>query len=128
MTITNSALVRGFEAHIENRPYQDSIGIYLVKHGEGASNYVLPTVLTIQTRNHDLSAMIHEPSLELPRDMVAQIMTGLWRIGIRPVGVTDDSDKVELLKAHVADLREQLKNSTTIIRELNSIIADRPHG
>lgn len=35
-------------------------------------------------------------------------MSAMWKIGIRPHGVTDDSERVLLLKEHVKSLESQI--------------------
>lgn len=132
MTVAVQQL-REFEAFVEPRFYLDELGIYLIRHTPTHTHYVRPVPLTIEAVDRgEATSRQQEPSFSLPRPMTQAMVTALWRVGVRPYSMTDDSDRVRLQEAHIADLRkqldakdEQLKQQHTVIRELNSIIAER---
>jgi hypothetical protein len=60
---------------------------------------------------------VTEPALELPVPFAKALMTELWRVGVRPAGVRDDSDRVVAMQSHIDDLRAHIKALYDIISD-----------
>jgi hypothetical protein len=67
---------------------------------------------------------VRDPSLVFSRKQATLIMEEMWKLGVRPPGITNEADVIVLLKEHLADLRKELERAHTVIRELNHIIAE----
>jgi hypothetical protein len=115
----------GFEVHAEQRFYQDQICLYIGAHRNDRTQIVMPWVPVIETHLSEGSAVTNEPTITMSRAQATAMMAAFWRAGVRPPGIANEGDVVNHLQAHIADLREQVKQSHIVIRELNSILAER---
>ena len=114
----------GFDVHAEFQLYQNAVMLYMGNR----TTRVMPWIATIVQYNEIDQASVQprmEPTFTLSRPQATTMLDALWKVGIRPPGVSNESDVVNHLKAHIADLREELKRSHTVIRELNHILAER---
>lgn len=118
--------LHGFEVHAEYRMYQNTIALYMGRH-DPLSNRQARVLEWLPSISTDDSGTIvaMEPSISVSREQAVAMMAAMWRVGIRPPDISNESDVVNHLQAHIADLREELKRSHTVIRELNSIIAEQ---
>lgn len=114
--------MRDLQVYAEQALVRDSVKLFIGgRNPSGRSVIVLPTTLTMKVEDESISAMM-EPSLELPRSLLQTMMASCWRLGIKPAGINDDSERVAILKEHIADLREQLKRAQEVQKGLMDII------
>jgi hypothetical protein len=124
-----------FEVFVETRFYQDDICLYAGKPGRNGEGSVAlePAQLVLKHFVPDGTvAVVREPWLVLSTRFARTLCGALWRHNARPSQLTDDSDRVQILKDQIAQLKEQLavkdkqlENAHVLLREANSLVGQR---
>lgn len=97
----------GFEVYGETAIWHDSVRLWLHSKQGSRRQIVEPMQAVVKVEDDVPTATPVEPSLELSRATMQNLMTELWRLGYRPVGhdFRSTDGEVRALNEHMQDLR-----------------------
>ncbi len=96
-----------FQVYAEPRLISNSIAMYLHRKVGDRVEFWLPIIPTIRSEEEGAtSAADQGASLDIPKETVIELMTELWRIGIRPRDLPPvGGGELRAMAEHLEDLR-----------------------
>lgn len=106
----------------EELDFGNSVNLHLIHRPPEAgqvTHVAKPVVFEMYAREARLTTLAPKPTLSLARETAVTLMTELWRIGVRPRGVSEvPRPEIDAIRGHLDDMRALVFRTPMICTQL----------